>query len=398
MKENVKCFCCNSEDLIEVLDLGQQPLANSYPKTVTDEEKLYPLKLNFCNNCTHLQLSHTVDPDELFKNYVYLSGTSNTLNEYFKSFVELCQNYTKGKKILDIACNDGTQLNYFHTAGYDTYGIDPAENLYKISSRIHKVQCSYFDRESMVLFNEKFDVITAQNVFAHNNYPREFLEVCRDYLNHKGRIFIQTSQANMIFNGEFDTIYHEHLSFFTVRSFCTLARSVGLKVIDVIRVPVHGTSFVFVLSNDDEDEDLSKEFIELEERFQPVNLAILREYKERILYLTNEVSALFDILRSRGIRTIGFGAAAKGNTFLNFSGMKLDYIVDDNSLKQGLYTPGSKIQIHHPDKIAEEKSHVVVVPLAWNFFDEIKSKVLKKKKDVMFVRYFPKFEIDASVV
>lgn len=398
MKQNMKCFCCGSSDLVLVLDLGHQPLANSYPRTAVEEEKQYPLKLNFCNNCTHLQLSHTVDPDELFKNYVYLSGTSNTLNEYFKSFVELCKLYTNGRKVLDIACNDGTQLNYFQSAGYDTYGIDPAENLHKISSRTHKVQCSYFDRESMILFDEKFDVITAQNVFAHNDYPKEFLELCRDYLNPKGRVFIQTSQANMILNGEFDTVYHEHLSFFTVRSFCTLARSVGLKVIDIIRVPVHGTSFVFVLSNDKEDKDSSEEFIKREEEFQPVNLSILREYSQRINNLTTEVSALFDIFSSRGIKTIGFGAAAKGNTFLNFSGMKLDYIVDDNALKQGLYTPGSKIPIHHPDKITEEKNPVVVVPLAWNFFDEIKQKVLKKKKDVVFVRYFPKFEIDASAV
>ena len=114
------------------------------------------------------------------------------------------------------------------------------------------------------------------------------------------------------------------------------------------------------------------------------------------MWIANEVKAFFETFRSNGVRSIGFGAAAKGNTFINFSGMKLDYIIDENSLKQGLYTPGSKIPIVSPSKLLEENDPVVVVPLAWNFYDEIKEKVLKLKKNVLFVRYFPKFEVDTN--
>lgn len=401
MKSNLSCFCCGSTQLSEVLDLGFQPLANSYLNSLLEEEPVYPLKLNFCSNCTHLQLSHTVHPDELFKNYVYLSGTSNTLKKYFSDFVGIVQNYTKGKRVLDIACNDGSQLDCFQDAGYETFGVDPAENIYPISSKRHKVLCSYFDDKSIdTLLNfsadPKFDVIIAQNVLAHNDYPKKFLELCRDGLAQGGRIFIQTSQADMIRNQEFDTIYHEHLSFFTVKSFCTLAKSVGLKVIDVLRTPIHGTSFVFVLSGDSEDYDHSERFIAKESLYQPVNDSILKDYRLHAMWIANEVKNFFEVFRENGVRSIGFGAAAKGNTFINFSGMKLDYIIDENPLKQGLYTPGSKIPIVSPSKLLEENNPVVIVPLAWNFYDEIKEKVLNLKKNVLFVRYFPKFEVDTN--
>lgn len=384
-----RCLCCDGTNLEKVLNLNNQPLANSYLKNIEDPEDYFPLGINFCKDCTHIQLTHAVNPDLLFKNYLYVSGTTKTLKDYFDWFVSLTENYGSGKTVLDIACNDGTQLDSFKTKGYETYGIDPAENLYNLSSKNHTVICDYFNTNSIKNFDKKFDIITAQNVFAHNTYPKEFLEDCKEILSDTGHIFIQTSQSDMVKNNQFDTIYHEHISFFSVKSFCTLAKRAGLSVIDVLRTDIHGTSFVFVLSKSEEDKSE-----ELTSKEETLTLETMHSYANMCRKIVNVTNGTIQELKMDGYKLIGYGAAAKGNTFLNFSKMYLDYIVDDNPLKQNLYSPGSKIKILSPDSILEETGKVCIVPLAWNFFNEIKEKVLARKSNsIIFMKYFPRVEI-----
>jgi len=382
-KKLYTCLCCGSTNLEDILNLNNQPLANSYLESAEEKEDIYPLGINYCMDCTHIQLTHVVDPDKLFKHYLYVSGTTKTLKDYFDWFVDFTSKYTEGKKVLDIACNDGTQLDSYKEKGFTTYGIDPAENLYPESSKKHLILCDYFTSADQ--FDTKFDIITAQNVFAHNSYPKEFLESCKDALNDNGCIFIQTSQADMVQNNQFDTIYHEHISFFSVKSFCALAKRAGLNVIDVTRTPIHGTSFVFVLSKDLPDQ--SEKFIQEE---QTLTYRTMLKYANKCMTIAKETRLMVEALQNQGIKVIGYGAAAKGNTFLNFSKFNLDYIVDDNPLKHNLFSPGTRIPILHPDALFSEKGEICVVPLAWNFFDEIKSKVLSRKSDkINFLKYFP---------
>jgi hypothetical protein len=189
----------------------------------------------------------------------------------------------------------------------------------------------------------------------------------------------------MVVNSQFDTIYHEHISFFSVKSFCALAHRAGLNVIDVTRTPIHGTSFVFVLSKDLPDQ--SEKFIAEE---QTLTYRTMLKYASNCIRIAKETKAMVEALQKQGIKVIGYGAAAKGNTFLNFSKFNLDYIVDDNNLKHNKFSPGSKIPILHPDTLFGEEGEICVVPLAWNFFDEIKSKVLSRKSDkINFLKYFP---------
>ena len=154
-KELTKCLCCDGDNLKQVLDLKEQPLANSYLRNNLEREELFPLGLNYCNDCTHIQLTHAVNPDLLFKNYLYVSGTTKTLKQYFDDFVSLVEanieptHEVKSLSVLDIACNDGTQLDSFKNCGYETYGIDPAENLYALSSKNHKVVCDYLSEDSI---------------------------------------------------------------------------------------------------------------------------------------------------------------------------------------------------------------------------------------------------------
>ena len=192
----------------------------------------------------------------------------------------------------------------------------------------------------------------------------------------------------MIDNNEFDTIYHEHHSFFSVKSFCAVAKRAGLNVIDVRRTSIHGTSFLFVLSKTREDRSNLFQSQEIE-----LTLNKLKNYADTTREVVINLKNTIDEYKDKGYKIVGYGAAAKGNTLLNFGKIELDYIVDDNPLKVNLYTPGMKIPIKSPDALLEEKEKLVIVPLAWNFYDEIKQKV-QQRTSATFIRYFPSIIIE----
>ena len=397
-----KCLCCNSKNLSLILDLNEQPLANSFKQSKNEKELTFPLKLNLCESCSHLQLSHAVNPDLLFKNYLYVSGTSDTLKEYFKWFAKFSFKFLESppKKVLDIACNDGTQLNSWKALGLETYGIDPAENLYKISSENHEIICDYFTDKYTKFFREKeLDIINAQNVFAHNSYPLEFLKQCKKIMHKNTVLFIQTSQAEMIKNNEFDTIYHEHLSFFNANSMNTLAIKAGLYLTNIIKTAIHGTSYLFIFRLTNTQGNL-KEVLQQEKIQGLQNIQTYATYAKKCYETIKALTETLKTLKDRGYVVCGYGAAAKGMTLINFAKMELDFIIDDNPLKQNLFSPGMNIpivSINHLDNITDKK--IVFIPLAWNFFKEIKAKIKIKrsKNDDIFVKYFPDVVIEGSL-
>jgi SAM-dependent methyltransferase len=398
-KELNECLCCGSKNLTMTLDLGQQPMANSFLTSTDEEELTFPLKLNLCRDCFHLQLSHAVNPDLLFKNYLYVSGTSQTLKDYFDWFANLAFDYYQGtpKTVLDIACNDGTQLNSFKARGLTTYGIDPATNLHPLSSVNHEVVCDYFTQDYVEHFKSKnLDIINAQNVFAHNSYPLEFLQQCKEIMHDDTVLFIQTSQADMVANNEFDTIYHEHLSFFCANSMNELARRAGLHLVDITKTPIHGTSYLFVFTKTPRDNQV--EDILLAERNQGLQTpATYIEYAQRAERVVKDLKETITAYRAEGFVVAGYGAAAKGMTLLNFGNIALDFIVDDNPLKQGRFTPGMHIPVVSIDKLDQvTDSNIAFVPLAWNFFDEIKTKIKTKRDNAndVYVRYFPTISVE----
>lgn len=400
-----KCLCCSGNKLEEILDLNKQPLANSYceKNEVLDE---YPLELNLCLECYHCQLSYSVDPDLMFKNYLYVSGTSQTLRNYFDWFANMC--YTKNpdsRTVLDIACNDGSQLNSFKKLQYKTFGIDPAKNLYNMNTKNgHNVLCNYFNDGSCKKLKNQFgikdfDIIVAQNVFAHNNNPFDFLTSCKKIMNDKTTLYIQTSQANMIEENQFDTIYHEHISFFNSQSMKTLVERSGLYLNDVFITPIHGNSYVFSIGK---TSNLSKN---VENRIVLESNLGLYDYQTYVCYalkcqkLRIELKETIDKYKNLGYKVIGYGAAAKGVVLLNYSKIDLDFVVDDNPLKHNLYMPGTNIQILDPKSLINIKHEkIIVLPLAWNFFDEIKKRTLDiignhTETDITFIKYFPNIEI-----
>jgi 2-polyprenyl-3-methyl-5-hydroxy-6-metoxy-1,4-benzoquinol methylase len=387
------CICCGSTDLKEVINLNDQPLANSYHDN-NSELDIYPLRLNLCKNCYHLQLSHIVNPDLMFKDYLYVSGTTKTLCDYFDWFADFVTSKNKVGNVLDIACNDGSQLNSFKRLGWQTYGVDPAENLYGISSENHNVVCDYFLGRNQ--FSTKFDVVTAQNVFAHNENALKFLNDCSDVLDDDGTLYIQTSQSEIVNSNQFDTIYHEHISFFNINSMNELSKRSKLHLVDVIKTPVHGISYVFVFkkTTTDVEKRWVDNLIDVEKERGLCKLTTYDYYADNIRKIRTNFNEQIDKHKSDGYTIIGYGAAAKGMTFLNFAGCdQIDTIIDDNPLKQGLYTPGSNIQINSIEYVRDlpTDAKVLFVPLAWNFYNEIRDRIKRVRYNTndVFLKYFP---------
>jgi len=389
-----ECLACGNTDLVPT---GNQPLANNFRASAdTVDEHQYPLAINRCSHCNHLQLTHAVDPAIIYTHYLYVSGTSQTNRDYMQWFAGFVREQFRhwATTALDIGCNDGTQLDFLKAAQFKTYGVDPAENLHPLSSKNHSVVCGFWDEASATQLGEKFDAIVAQNSFAHNPNPLPWLELAKEYLKHDGKIFIQTSQADMVINGEFDTIYHEHISFYNARSMKLLAKRAGLHLVDVVKPPIHGTSYIFVLAKHPANEYRVANILAVEES---LGLQSAETYTNWVAGVDDLLKRLLDQIteyQGFGYHVIGYGAAAKGMTLLNASKIKLDAVVDDNQLKQGLYCPGTTIPVVSSNYIAEIPADniVVFIPLAWNFYAEIVKRIrtIRAKETDMFVRYFPK--------
>lgn len=364
-----KCVACDSSSLSMSLSLGKQPLANSFTKIPTVQER-YPLELNRCSDCGHLQLSVNVDRSAIFSNYIYRSNTTKTLRDYFDWFAKEITDMHGVGRILDVACNDGTQLDSFKRLGWTTYGVDPAENLSQYNSHDHRV--AFFDDDCLDL--GRFDVIIAQNVLAHTDNPRQILSTASKMSDN---IYIQTSQANMIKQNEFDTIYHEHISFFSPSSINSLAKTVGLKLNTVRQTPIHGGSFVFHLTPGRRiDIPITWSESDVNE-FSIKSKSIIKMLK----YAIDDSPYL-----------IGYGAAAKAMTVLNATGNGPKYILDDAVDKQYTFTPGLGIPVLPTSLLKEEKNDIDLIPLAWNFADEIASRVRSSYDGEVkrVLKYFPR--------
>ena len=402
--ENIECLACGSNHIHTALDLGEQPLANSYKDSADAPEARYPLAVRLCHDCFHLQLSHTVDPEIIYKNYLYATGTNDTIREYCKWFANFClESCTGVTNVLDIGCNDGTQLDYFKSARsrlqpINTYGIDPAENLYPRSSANHSVICDFFGPDAIAeLKKVDYDIIVAQNVCAHNPDPYKFVRSCAELMNDNTVLFIQTSQADMVLNNEFDTIYHEHVNFFNVNSMSQLAQRAGLHLVDTIKTPIHGNSYIFILSKSAVNQNRIKNAVDLEAAYGLMNTDTYTRWESTVRSNMRDLIETINEYRLDGYTLVGYGAAAKGNTLLNFGDIRLDFIIDDNPLKQGKFTPGTGCAIVGVDRLKElvPDRRVLFVPLAWNFFKEIRSKIqqVRSNSNDRFLKYFPEVEV-----
>lgn len=392
------CLACDGPRLTPYLDLGAQPLANSYHDGKSPLPA-YPLGVNLCLDCFHTQLTVAVNPDLMFRDYLYVSGTTATLSRYFEDFVgRVERDAGTGRKlrVLDIASNDGSLLAKFKCRGHDVLGVDPAENLRPLSEANGvPTLVSYWNEAALDRSGGGFDVVVAMNVLGHIARPDRFLALCARALRPGGRIYVQTSQAMMVKHAEFDTIYHEHHSYFTVRSFLALAARAGLSVAAVEHVPVHGVSYLVqltapVVGKVRATPDFAVGRMESAAGYYDVET--YQRFARRALETRDHVADLVARSRAAGYAVGGYGAAAKGMTFLNFAGIDLDYIVDDNPLKVGLLTPGRNTRVVGPEHLSRDASDTVFAILAWNFHEEIMRRIRAARHNARdrFFTYFPR--------
>lgn len=403
--ELTHCLACGSSDLTLQLDLGNQALANEFVKAGESQSE-YPLAVNRCTHCNHLQLTHVVDPALIYTHYLYVSGTSKTGRDHFEWFARWTREYMDywPQAVLDIGCNDGTQLDYYKQLGMTTYGVDPAKNLHEISSKNHNVYCNFFDdatADQMRVDGVHVDIAVAQNSFAHNPDPLSYLTRLKKVMNPSGLFFVQTSQADMVLNNEFDTIYHEHVNFYNINSMNELCKRAGMHLVDVVKTPIHGTSYIFVISPTKGRPQHIKNLIAQEASKGLMSAQRYDEWTQKVSVMKMLLVSTLMSAQTNGYIIVGYGAAAKGNTLLNYIDGReyFNLIIDDNPLKQGLVSPGAHIpvvSIDYLDSVTDKP--ILFVPLAWNFYSEIKGRILAKRNQSVdkFLRYFPEVKTEGN--
>jgi SAM-dependent methyltransferase len=380
----IRCRSCGMTGLTLILSLGSTPLANGLltKNQLNQSEETFPLELFFCSNCKLLQISETVSPEKLFRDYLYFSSFSNTAIENAKSIAHRLisdRRLTQNNLVVEIASNDGYLLQHYLEKKIPVLGIEPAENIAKVANNrgiptLPEFFSCEFGEKLRVEYPNGADIIHANNVLAHVANLNGFVAGIARLLNPAGVAVIEVPYGKLLIdNIEFDTIYHEHLCYFTVTALEKLFQRHHLTIQDVELLPIHGGSIrVFVGHNSEKSESVLK-FLDDEEKWGVNTPATYMVFDQRVKALKNELLFLLTDLKKQGKRIVAYGASAKGATLLNYfkiTGNLIDYIVDRSTVKQGYFGPGSHLEIFSPAKLLEDKPDYALL-LTWNFWEEI---------------------------
>jgi novobiocin biosynthesis protein NovU/D-mycarose 3-C-methyltransferase len=303
-------------------------------------------------------------------------------------------------RVLDIGCNDGTLLEQYRDLGCEVKGVDPARNLYLLSGdKGIPVVVDYWNLATAHKLNERYDLVTATNVFEALDSLVEFFTCCDIVLYDNGRLVLEFPYCERLLqNTEFDTIHHEHLNYFTVTSFVTLADKCGFAVDSVEKKPIHGGSLRFVLRKNFGQGHCRQvgELVAKERVSGLFNEEMYHSFADRVQRNRECLVNLLGDLQAQGRKIVGYGACTKGNTMLNSFGIDLAYIVDDNELKHDYKTPGRNIPIKHPKVLAEEQGPLHILVLGWNFYREIVGRVQAIRPDGRdtFILYVPEVTLE----
>src|SRR3989338_5273479 len=390
MTRNSSCRACKGTRMSRIFSFGPTPPANAFLKKEELEkpELFFPLDVYFCRACSLVQLMDIVSPELLFKDYVYVSSTSPAFVAHFQSFandVFSRFNLSRGSLVVDIGSNDGIILQPFKVLGASVLGIDPAVKIAEEATINGVETLPYFFNPDLAkkLVSERgyAVVITGTNVFAHVNDLDELVGGVATLLAPNGSFIIEAPYlVDFLEKNLFDTVYHEHLSYFAVRPLVTLFSRMNMEIFDVEKVNSHGGSlreFVKHRGAEQEMRESVKQFMKGEEDLKLDSLAPYTAFAKRIEKNKKNLLTLLHELKLKGKRIAGYGASAKGNTLLNYFGIThevLEYMVDDRSWKQVLYTPGTHIPVVAAQKLMEERPDYILI-LAWNFAEQIMNKL-----------------------
>ncbi len=380
------CRLCDSANLEMVLRLAPTPPANAFVPDgrLTELQEKFPLDVYFCNDCYHVQLLDVVDAEVLFRDYVYVSGTSPVFVKHFENYADdLCarKNGQSEGLVLDIGSNDGSLLKFFQRKGFNVLGIDPAVNiaLGATSDGVETWPVFFTPQTVQKILAEKgqADIITANNVFAHIDDLAGVTRGIDALLKPDGIFSFEVSYlADVLEKTLFDTIYHEHLSYHSIKPLIGFFTRFGLELFSAKRVDTHGGSIRCYVrkstSRNTVANDL-QELLDYESGLELYNADTFKQYAQKVDKVKNELTALLHKIKSESGSIAAYGAPAKATTLMhhfNIDNKIIDFVVDDSPLKAGLYTPGFHIPVVSSQAIYEKKPDYLVM-LAWNFADSI---------------------------
>lgn len=381
------CRLCGNKKLYKFLDLGLQPPSDQFldVKQIEKESIYYPLGVNSCVKCGFKQLTHVVDPRILYQhNYPYESSLTKAGLDHFNEFAVSVNNDFNLKYtdlVVDIGSNVGILLNSFQTLGQKVLGIDPAKNICEIANKRNiKTLNSFFDKEickKILKIYGKAKIITGTNVFAHIDNLNELFNNIKKILDKKKGVFIIEVPhfMNLIKDLEYDTIYHEHLSYITVAPLSTFLSKIGLDIIKIEKKDIHGGSIrIFMSFKGNYKIHFSvKKIINEEKKMKLNNLLTLKKFSDKVKRNRFSIVSLLTKLKQNNKNIIGLSTPAKGMTLLNYCKLDKDYLdfaTEKSKLKIGKFTPGGKIPIFNDLKVLKEMPDYALI-LAWNFAKEI---------------------------
>jgi SAM-dependent methyltransferase len=382
----VICRACGGTALRRFLSLGPTPLANAFLRSPNQfaAEARYPLDVYYCEVCSLVQLLDVIDPEVLFRDYIYVTGTSDTMaahnTVYAATLVELLR-LAASELVVEAGSNDGSLLACFAVHGVRTLGVEPAGNIAALARKrgIDTLNL-FFDAHTARQIRGAHGpakAVLANNVLAHVDDPADFLRGCRSLLAADGLIVIEVPYLReLLARLEYDTIYHEHLSYFSITALLRLFEAAHLAVVRIDHVPVHGGSLrVYAAAWEERGRhaDDVRAAAAAEQAAGLITFSRYQGFAQEVASHRQRLCALLEEVRAQGRTVAGYGAPAKGNTLLNYCGIGTDllpYTVDKNPLKVGLFTPGMHIPVLPSETLLERQPDYVLI-LAWNFADEI---------------------------
>lgn len=400
-KEHTNCRVCGSGKLTPYIDLGKLPLSNNLCNTVYDNPERFPLKVMLCEECGLSQLSIVIDPEVLFGHYVYRSSINDGYRNHCRAMaIELKKKYNLNStsSMIDIAGNDGALLDEFKIEiGLNVLNIDPAKNLAPVcEAKNIPVISEFWSKDMATKILNKYgdiDLITATNVFAHIDDLDDFMNGVRAVLKQTGILVMEFPYLiDFIVNNEFDTIYYEHLSYFSISPLNDLCRNCALTLMDVEKQDIHGGSVRVHIGYGEQKESVIR-FIENEKEYKKIDPYIA--FAKNSYVTINQFRSKITELNKSKFRVAAFAASAKGSTLLNcasITNVNIEYIVDETPEKRYKYSPGTHIPIFPMEALQRNPPDYLVI-LSWNFKDEIIAKVRKAGYAGKFIIPIPNFKV-----